>query len=160
MEASKLVITPQEQIPLDRDDIQRTEDELRAYLQVLPGGKPERVVAPKLVFANGKQLELPPNIFQALHFVVHHMKRGDAISLVPTTKMLTTNQAADILNVSRPFLVKLLNDRAIPFTKTGTHRRLRMSDVLEYKQRRDRDMLDMLDELANEAQEAGNYFDE
>jgi excisionase family DNA binding protein len=160
MEASEFVITPGEQTTLQSEDVQRAEDELRAYLQVIPGGKRRRVVAPKLLFEDGRQVELPSNIFQALRFVVHHMRRGDAISLVPTSKMLTTNQAADILNVSRPFLVKLLNDRAIPFTKVGTHHRLRMRDVIEYKQRRDREMLKMLDELANEAQEAGNYFEE
>jgi len=74
--------------------------------------------------------------------------------------MLTTNQAAEILNVSRPFLIKLLNERAIKFTKIGTHRRLQLGDVLRYKQQRDRQVLDELDELAREAQEAGNYFDE
>jgi excisionase family DNA binding protein len=74
--------------------------------------------------------------------------------------LLSTNQAAEILNVSRPFLVKLLGEDAIPYTKVGTHHRLRMRDVLEYKQRRDRRMLEGLDELAREAQEAGNYFDD
>ena len=160
MEASELVINPGEQIALESEEVQRTEDELRAYLQLIPGGKSRRVVAPKLLFDDGRQVELPPNIFQALQFVVRHMKRGDAISLVPMSKMLTTNQAADILNVSRPFLVKLLNERAIPYTKVGAHHRLRMRDVIKYKQRRDHDMLKILDELAVEAQEAGNYFDE
>jgi excisionase family DNA binding protein len=112
------------------------------------------------VFEDGKKIELPPQVLHALQFVLHHMARGDAISLVPMSKMLTTNQAAEILNVSRPFLVKLLNEGAIKFTMVGTHHRLLMSDVLQYKQRRDRQMLDKLDELANEAQAAGNYFDE
>lgn len=160
MIAAELVVSPEEQPDLESEDIQRTEAELRAYLRVLPDGQARRQAAPKLVFPDGTQIELPPNILQALQFVVHHMKRGDAISLVPMTKMLTTNQAADILNVSRPYLVKLLNEGAIPFTKTGTHHRLRVRDVLEYKQRRDRAMLDALNDLAHEAQEAGNYFDD
>lgn len=160
MAAPELVVRPERQVPLKSEDIQRTEEELRAYLQVLPGGQRRRTTPPKLMFEDGRQFELPPNVFQALQFVVHHMSHGNAISLVPMTKTLTTTQAAEILNVSRPFLVKLLNDRAMPFTKIGTHHRLRMKDVLEYKQRRDRQMLDMLDDLASEAQEAGNYFDE
>jgi excisionase family DNA binding protein len=160
METAELLAIPEEQAPREREDIRRTEEELRAYLQVLPGGQKRRTSAPKLVFEDRRQLELPPNVLQALRFVVHHMSRGDAISLVPMTKMLMTNQAAQILNVSRPFLVKLLNSRAIPFTKIGTHHRLRMGDVLEYKRRRDRQMLDALDALAREAQEAGNYFDD
>jgi excisionase family DNA binding protein len=158
--AAELVVRPEQQPDLANEDFQRTKAELRAYLKVLPGGLAHQPTEPKLVFPDGTQMELPPNILQALQFVVHHMKRGAAISLVPMTKMLTTNQAAEILNVSRPFLVKLLNEGAIPFTKTGTHHRLRMGDVLEYKKRRDRAMLDALNELAREAQEARNYFDD
>ncbi len=160
MEAVELVVTPKDQSTLERDSIQRTDDELHSYLQVLEGGRERRPTPPKLVFEDGRQLELSPSILQALHFVLHHMARGDAVGLVPRAKMLTTNQAAEILNVSRPFLIKLLNERAIKFTKIGTHRRLQLGDVLRYKQQRDRQVLDELDELAREAQEAGNYFDE
>jgi excisionase family DNA binding protein len=160
MEAAELIVTPENRDSHESEAIQRTEDELRAYLKVLPGGQQRRPNPPKLVFEDGRQRELTPNILQALQFVLHHVARGDAVGLVPMTKLLSTNQAADILNVSRPFLVKLLSDGAIPFTKIGTHHRLRMGDVVEYKKRRDRQMLDTLDKLANEAQEAGTYFDE
>jgi len=160
MEATELVITPDDQTACESEAIQRTEDDVQTYLQVLQGGQQRRQIPPKLVFEDGRQLELSPSILRAIQFVLHHMARGDAIGLVPMNKMLTTNQAAEILNVSRPFLVKLLHEKALKFTKVGTHHRLRMADVLKYKQRRDRQMLDALDELAGEAQSSGNYFDE
>lgn len=160
MEAAELTVEPEAQTSHERDVIRETEREVRAYLRVLHGGQARRPTPPKLVFGDGRQIELPPSVLQPLQFVLHHMARGDAISLVPMNKMLTTNQAAEILNVSRPFLTKLLGDRVIPFTKIGTHHRLRMKDVLQYKERRDRQMLATLDEIAAEAQEAGNYFDE
>jgi excisionase family DNA binding protein len=163
MQAAEFVVSPEEFAPR-ADDEQNLQESIRkdlqAYLRVLPGGRESRTTTPKLVFEDGKQIELPANVLEALHFVVHHMSRGDAISLIPMTKMLTPNQAAEILNVSRPFLVKMLKEGAIPSTMVGTHHRLRTRDVLQYKQCRDQRMLDGLNELAREAQEAGNYFDE
>lgn len=158
MEAAEVMVEPEGQAPSDRANIRHAEGEVRAYLQSLCSSQDRREIPPKLVFGDGRQIELPPAVLQSLQFVLHHMARGDAFGLVPMAKMLTTNQAAEILNVSRPFLVKLLKDGAIPFTKTGTHHRLQMQDVLRYKQYRDRAVLDMLNELAAEAQEAGDYF--
>jgi len=112
------------------------------------------------VFEDGRQIELPPSILRVLQFALHHMAHGDAFAIIPETKMLTTNEAARMLNVSRPFLVQLLGKGEIKFTKVGAHHRLTLRDVLEYKQRRDRQMLNAVDQLACEAQEAGNYFDE
>lgn len=158
MEAGELTVEPGDQTPGERDVTRQAEAGVRAYLHMLGGDQERPPAPPKLVFEDGRQVQLSPSVLRSLQFVLHHIARGDAVSLVPMAKMLTTNQAADILNVSRPFLVKLLNDGAMPFTKIGTHHRLRMQDVLRYKQRRDREVLDMLSELAAEAQEAGDYF--
>lgn len=107
---------------------------------------------------SGKRAAIPPSVFHVLRVVVHHMSRGEAISLSPLHTQLTTQSAADLLGVSRPFLVKLLDQGVMPFTRTGTHRRIKLQDVLDYKERRDREALEAIGELAQEAQQAGDYF--
>ena len=79
------------------------------------------------------------------------------MSVTPVMKALTTQQPANILGVSRPFLVGLLNQREIPFHKTGTHRRIYLKDLLDYQKRRDRDRKRILDELAKKAAAEGDY---
>lgn len=81
------------------------------------------------------------------------MADGKPVSVIPGDAELTSQQAADMLNVSRPHLVKLLNDRQIPYRKVGTHRRVRVADVLAYKQRSLADSRAALDEMAALSQE-------
>jgi excisionase family DNA binding protein len=71
--------------------------------------------------------------------------------------LVTAQEAADILNVSRPFLIKLLEEEKIPFIKVGTHRRIRFSDLMDYKQRRDEKRERALEEIAQLSQELGIY---
>ena len=78
---------------------------------------------------------------------------GNAVTLIPIHAELTTQQAADILNVSRPFLIAQLEKKLIPFRTIGKHRRVRFDDVMKYKETIDRKRLDTLDELAAQAQD-------
>ncbi|MGK7956416.1 MAG: excisionase family DNA-binding protein [Crocosphaera sp.] len=85
-------------------------------------------------------------------FLADHSK-GNAITLVPIHAELTTQEAADILNVSRPYLIKLLESGEILFTKVGKHRRIRFEDIMNYKDNIDHKRMEALDELAAQAQE-------
>lgn len=112
---------------------------------------------PKLIGPHGEEIELPGSVFQILRQVVYYMMQGRAISIVPLSKELTTQEAADILNVSRPYLVKLLEQGDIPFIKVGTHRRIRISDLMDYKRQRDASRRKGLVELTQMSQDLGLY---
>jgi excisionase family DNA binding protein len=92
----------------------------------------------------GDQVELPEEVYLALRKIVDAMQSGLAVSVVPQTTRLTTQQAADLLNVSRPTIVKLLDEGEIPFEKAGTHRRVLLADLLDYRERRRERQYDML----------------
>ena len=86
------------------------------------------------------------------------MADGRSITLVPHDKELTTQEAADILHVSRPHLIKLLDRGDLPFHRVGTHRRIRIEDVLTYRDRRDAERSAALDELTKLSEELpGGY---
>jgi excisionase family DNA binding protein len=100
-------------------------------------------------------LELPAGAVALLMDILEAMAAGQGISLIPENAELTTVQAAEVLNVSRPYLIKLLAAGALPHRKVGKHRRIRMEDVMAYKSRIDLDREAVLDELVAEAQREG-----
>jgi excisionase family DNA binding protein len=114
----------------------------------------------KLVTPQGSEIRLPHSILKVLVEVVHEMARGNAVRVMPIHAELTTQQAAELLNVSRPFLVSLLEQGEIKYRKVGTHRRILLEDLLVYKDRRDRERLSALNELAKEDQRLGLYEEE
>ena len=98
-------------------------------------------------------IELPAGAVSLLVDILDSMAAGRGVTLVPEHVELTTVQAAEFLHVSRPFLIKLLEEGRIPYRKVGQHRRIRMDDVMAYKTAIDREREAILDELAAEAQE-------
>lgn len=101
------------------------------------------------------ELILPGHTLELLLNVLSEISKGNAVSLVPHHQDLSTQEASIILNVSRPFFVKLLKKNVIPFRKIGSHRRVLLRDVITYKHDIDRNRMSVLDELTKLSQEEG-----
>ena len=92
----------------------------------------------KLVGADGRQADIPEPVQDLLILILEKMRAGKAVSIVSEEdQTLTTQRAADLLGVSRPFLVRLVEDGGIPFHRIGFHRRIYLRDVLDYQRGRD-----------------------
>jgi excisionase family DNA binding protein len=103
--------------------------------------------------ATGSTVTIPTAAYTLLVEILAQMAEGNAVSIVPIKQEITTQEAADILNVSRPYLVKLLESGKIPYRKVGTRRRVLTQDVLNYKNQIDTQRMHTLLELAAQAQE-------
>ncbi len=100
-----------------------------------------------------QRVHLPASAIQMLMDILVNISQGNAVQVVPVHAELTTQQAADILMVSRPYLVKLLDEKRIEHRKVGSHRRIRYNDLLKFKEQEERARNAVLDQLAAEAQE-------
>jgi len=100
---------------------------------------------------------LTPKIADALRHVFELMAQGRTVAILPADGVLTTGAAAELLNVSRQYLVRLLEDGALASFKSGKHRRVRVEDVLAYREARDAKRRAALDELAELSQAQGGY---
>lgn len=129
--------------------------ELERDLANIFGAKP--AVPPRLVGPRGEELALPEPLYHLLERMVHVLARGQAVTVVPVGQLLTTQQAADLLNMSRQYLVRLLESNQIPCSKLGRHRRLKIEDVLAYKAQRGAARKSKLAELTEIAEDAGAY---
>ncbi len=110
-----------------------------------------------IVGPDGKQTELPESLYSVLVRAAQELRRGRGVSILPVGLELTTQQAADLVNVSRPFLIRLLEAGQIPYHRVGTHRRIRLDDLLAYRRRRSEERREMLAGMAAEAQDLGIY---
>lgn len=118
-----------------------------------PGAEP----ATTLSGPNGEHLVLPPEVFEVLRGVVEAMASGQAVTLAPVHQRLTTQEAAELLGISRPTLVKLLESGEIPFEQPGRHRRVRLVDVLAYRERASDERRAALDRMVEIADDADMY---
>lgn len=113
--------------------------------------------SPMLVGPDGEQITLPTSLFQLLKRIVSHLSHDQAVTIIPINKEVTTQEAADILNVSRPYLIKMLEEEKLPYVTVGTHRRIPLHPLLEYKERRDEERLEAIREIAQMSQDLGMY---
>jgi excisionase family DNA binding protein len=102
-----------------------------------------------------QEVTIPLEAFELFVQILNQMASGNAVMIVPYHAELTTQQAAELLNVSRPFLVQLLKEKKLPFRAVGTHRRIRFTDLMEYKKADDERRQKVLDELTAESQKLG-----
>jgi excisionase family DNA binding protein len=109
----------------------------------------------KIKLDDGTELTLPKAATRLLHYLLTQMSLGNAVTLIPIHAELTTQEAADYLNVSRPYLIKLLNARRIPYHMAGTHRRIRFTDLEMYRKNAEKEREAAMQELAKQAQELG-----
>ncbi|MBO3462678.1 helix-turn-helix domain-containing protein [Aetokthonos hydrillicola Thurmond2011] len=115
-------------------------------------------VTHQLVSADGTQIPISDDVFKVLLEIVPILEQGQAtVTISPNSAEISTQQAADILNVSRPHLVKLLDNNEIPHTKTGTHRRIKVKDLMDYKEKKDTQCRQSLREMVEIMQETGLY---
>ena len=100
-----------------------------------------------------RNLHLPTGFLAFIVDVLHQVAEGNTVTFIPSTKEFTSQEAADFLNVSRPFLVKLMDTGKIPFHRVGSHRRIRASNLLSYRRKMLKSSMEALEELSKQAQE-------
>ena len=136
-----------------------TSKEAQVALRALSGLSKRKIPRTIVVKTEGEAKSLsvtvPKEAFELFLEVLGQMANGNAVTIVPVHAELTTQQAADVLNVSRPFLVKLIEEGKLQCRLVGTHRRIKMADLMAYKEADADERKAVLDELAAEAQKHG-----
>lgn len=132
MSAASATLTQETYLPVESDaELARVHDFIEAH-EARNGERP----TPRYLLAgpeSGEQVELPAEVYRILHHVIDAMQAGLAVTVAPTSQTLTTQQAAELLGVSRPTVVKYLDNGEIAHTKVGSHRRVLLSDVLAFR---------------------------
>jgi len=135
--------------PPSAEDIKLAAESSRLIAAALGHGDTARI----RVIDGEEDITVPLMAMRMLVDILAHMAEGEAISLIPQHAALTTQQAADIMNVSRPYFVKILENGELPFHKVGSHRRVFFRDLVAYKEQSMTDRKQAMDELAAQAQE-------
>jgi excisionase family DNA binding protein len=141
----------------ERTTLPPTRESVRSLLRVVetPTTQPPTLVGP-----DGEKIPLPPEVYEALRHVVQVMAQGKAVTVAPHNLLLTTQEAADLLGISRPTVIRVLERGDIPFTRPNRHRRVRLIDVLDYQQRASTSRQAALRTMTEISEDLGLYDDE
>lgn len=139
--------------PAHKEELQA----LARFLDGTPAARDRQI--PYLVSPTGDRQEIPAEVYFLLTLVVDALANDRGVSVVPTNTRLTTQQAANHLGISRPTLVKLLEQGDIPFSKVGRHRRVLLTDLIGYEDRLEEQRREGLRQATQEAADDGTYFD-
>ena len=152
--SNELLDLPETILP-NQDEARLAEASSRSLAKLL--GKHATDFQVRILAADDSEetVTIPAAAFRLLGDILTEMAKGNGVTMIPVHAELTTQQAAEILNVSRPFLIGLVDEGKIPARKVGTHRRIRLQDLLQYKRQTEQARLKALDELAEQAQELG-----
>jgi excisionase family DNA binding protein len=104
-----------------------------------------------------QELQIPPKVFRLLGQILEQLGEGNSVICTPIDAELTTQRAADLLGVSRTHLIKLLKNNTLPFTMAGSHRRIKLTDLLNYKEQRKKEQREAMKALMHESEELGLY---
>lgn len=144
------VILP-EKLPEERD-IALAKKSQQELASLLPKHEKDFQMRVK-VDSHEAEIVLPFSVFKLLLEILNQIAEGNAVTLMPIHAELSTQEAANLLNVSRPYLIKLLEKGKIPFHKVGSHRRILFANLMEFKAKEDEISQKALDELVKESQE-------
>ena len=140
-----------EPIRIEARNDQEIEQASRLYRALLQERKPA------LVSPGGDPIELPQSLHDLLLLVVEKLQEGQAVTVMPLTEELSTQAAANLLGVSRQFFVRECEAHKLPFHYTGTHRRVLLRDLLDYKKRRGQPRHQSIVRIAHQSEELGDY---
>ena len=127
------------------------EEQLRTLRKLLQHGEAT------ITGANNQQQSIPAPVRDVLVRILTHMQEGQAITIIPANHELSSQDAADLLGVSRQYMVRILEDGKLPFHRVGTHQRIYLQNLMAYKKERDRQRQEALDQMAREEVQAGTY---
>ena len=142
---------PAEPIQIAPRDEQEMQQVSRLYRTLL------HEPAAALISPGGERIELPPSLHDVLMRVVEKLQEGQAVAVMPLMEELSTQAAADLLGVSRQFFVRECEAHKLPFHHTGTHRRVLLKDLLEYKKAREQARRQSIVRMARKSEELGDY---
>ena len=137
------------------EDALLAQESSRRLTKLMGVGKPQKALNLRIQPENAPEetVSIPASAFRLLNDILTQMAQGNAVTLIPIHAELTTQQAADILNVSRPFLVEQLERNVIPHRKVGKHRRILFKDLMDHKKLMDRNRLEALEQLTAQAED-------